>query len=185
MMTEKLSACIATDKVEASRDSNRFSRNEETVMNNTVCIRSAVSQDVDLLADFNSRMALETEERKLDPETVRRGVAAMFEDTRRGFYLIAQRSGQPVGSLMITREWSDWRNAVFWWIQSVYVLPEFRKQGVLRTLFDEVRRLADDSGNVCGLRLYVERENITAQSAYNRLGISEAQYKMFEEMLDD
>ncbi len=154
-------------------------------MSNTVCMRSAVSQDVNLLADFNCRMAQETEDKQLDPETVRRGVAAMFEDTRRGFYLIAQRNGQPVGSLMITREWSDWRNADFWWIQSVYVLPECRKQGVLRALFDEVRVKARETQTVCGLRLYVEKENRNAQTAYGCLGISEARYRMFEEIFND
>jgi GNAT superfamily N-acetyltransferase len=125
-------------------------------------------------------MALETEGRTLDPAILRAGVDAVFTDPARGFYLIAELDGQPAGQLMITYEWSDWRNAVFWWIQSVYTIPELRSRGVFKALYSRVDAMARDSGGVCGLRLYVESHNQCAQGAYRRCGMNEAIYRMFE-----
>jgi ribosomal protein S18 acetylase RimI-like enzyme len=103
----------------------------------------------------------------------------VLRDESRGFYLLAESEGGPVGQLALTYEWSDWRNAVFWWLQSVYVRPEFRRQGVLRSLYDRVLKLGADKG-VCGVRLYVERNNVSAQEAYRRLGLARAVFHMYE-----
>ena len=127
-------------------------------------------------------MAQETEGVALIPDVIRQGVRALVEDPARGFYLVAESGGQVVGSLMITTEWSDWRNGLFWWIQSVYVLPNFRRQGIYRKLYEHVKELADMESHVCGFRLYVENENITAQEVYNSLGMGEAPYRIYEEL---
>ncbi len=148
-------------------------------------IREAHSGDLEALVDFNLAMALETEAKHLHRYTVRAGVAGCLEVPARGFYLVAERDGQVIGSLLITREWSDWRNAEFWWIQSVYVMPEFRKTGVFRALYAEARHRALDSGQVCGLRLYVEKHNQSAQAVYKRIGFSETDYRFFEEEFID
>lgn len=103
-------------------------------------IRQAEEADLPYLVSFNMEMALETEGKKLDAGILQAGVRGIFEDTTRGFYLVAEIEDQVVGSLMITKEWSDWRNGDFWWIQSVYVLPEYRRQGVFRELYEEARR---------------------------------------------
>jgi ribosomal protein S18 acetylase RimI-like enzyme len=109
------------------------------------------------------------------------GVSAALDDPSKALYFIAEVDGLPAGQLMITYEWSDWRNGVFWWIQSVYVVPEWRRRGVYRKLYAEVQRLARERSGVCGLRLYVERHNELAQGAYERLGMRRAAYEMFEE----
>jgi ribosomal protein S18 acetylase RimI-like enzyme len=146
-------------------------------------VRTATLADAPVIARFNQAMALETERKHLDSETVNQGVRAVFERQDYGFYLLAEADGEPVGCLMITYEWSDWRNQLFWWIQSVYVLPDYRGKGLYRMLYHEVKRLASASKNVCGFRLYVERDNSRAQQIYEHLGMSEAQYLMFEETL--
>ena len=152
-------------------------------MPNDITVRTATAEDIDLLARFNARMADETEDKTLDPETVRAGVQALFDDPDRGFYLVAVRDEEVVGSLMITPEWSDWRNGVFWWIQSVYVRPEARRTGIYRALHHAVRERAEVSDDVCGLRLYVERSNEAARETYEALGMTETSYRMYEEML--
>ena len=128
-------------------------------------------------------MAAETEDLALDPQTVRAGVAAVVSDDRRGFYLVARSDGKAVGSLMITYEWSDWRNGNLWWIQSVYVVPSARKQGIFRLLYDNVMSLAQQSGDAAGVRLYVEKDNRSAQEVYRKLGMSETAYRVFEIIL--
>ena len=128
-------------------------------------------------------MAEETEDKTLDPETVQAGVRSLFDDASHGFYLVAVREEEVVGSLMITTEWSDWRNGLFWWIQSVYVRPSARRSGVYTALHRAVRSRAEDADEVCGLRLYVERDNEAAQEAYDALGMTETSYRMYEEML--
>jgi GNAT superfamily N-acetyltransferase len=126
-------------------------------------------------------MALETERKVLDRERLTRGVMAVLDDATKGFYLVAEdASGEVIGQLMVTFEWSDWRDGVFWWIQSVYVVPEARRTGVYRALYERVLRLAADDGGVCGVRLYVERENEPAMSTYRALGMARAHYEMFE-----
>ena len=143
-------------------------------------IRSARATDADIIADFNARLAWETERRRLNRPRVHRGVRALLKDKTKGTYYIAEIEGQLAGQLLITFEWSDWRNGNFWWIQSVYVAPEFRERGVFRALYAHVHKLAKSRRDVCGLRLYVETENTRAQSAYARLGMKQAHYRMFE-----
>lgn len=144
-------------------------------------IRIAQSTDVAALVVFNQSMAMETEQKSLDQVVLSKGVGALIADPAKGFYLVAEQDGQVVGSLMVTTEWSDWRNAVFWWIQSVYVLPQNRRQGIYAKLYARVKELAAEQGNVCGFRLYVEKENTVAQATYQSLGMEESHYLMYEE----
>ncbi|MFT4938228.1 MAG: ribosomal protein S18 acetylase RimI-like enzyme [Paraglaciecola sp.] len=144
-------------------------------------IRTALIGDLDALVNFNQSMARETENKELDSKVLESGVAALINDRNKGFYLVAEQDSQVVGSLMVTNEWSDWRNAVFWWIQSVYILPQYRRKGLYAMLYEEVKLLAKQEGNVCGWRLYVEKDNIIAQMTYKALGMNESHYLMFEE----
>lgn len=143
-------------------------------------IRPATIDDASIVADFNIAMALETENLKLAPDTVNKGVRHLIEHSELGFYLVAVRDDKVVGSLLVTTEWSDWRNGVFWWVQSVYVAPSFRRQGIYRSLYAEVQQLAS-SKNVCGFRLYVEKENLPAKQTYEKLGMHETHYRMYEQ----
>ena len=149
-----------------------------TVMEITV--RPAIHDDIEFLVRGNAQMALETENLSLDMDRLRRGVHAVFDDSSRGFYLIAEVNGSRAGQMMITSEWSDWRNGVFWWIQSVYTVPEFRRRGVFHALYAEATALAQKSGSVCGLRLYVDAHNLQAQAIYRRCGMHETAYRLFE-----
>ena len=146
-------------------------------------IRSAVVADAPALAEFNRAMARETEERELNPQAVARGVRAVFDDPSRGFYLVAEIGGELAAALMVTTEWSDWRNGAFWWIQSVYVAPQWRRRGLYRMLHRHLQEMAARDQTACGLRLYVERENHAAQKTYASLGMEETRYKMFEQPL--
>lgn len=152
-------------------------------MNKQITIRYATDKEIDDLVDFNQAMALETEGKKLDSEVLRKGVAAVFENEKRGFYVVAENAEKIAGGLMITYEWSDWRNAWFWWIQSVYIIPEFRGRKIYSELYDFVKREAEKSGNVCGFRLYVEKENTKARKVYEKLKMEETHYFMYEEMI--
>ena len=145
-------------------------------------IRQALAQDAAELAEFNTSMARETEGIDLIPEVIRAGVETMIANPDRGFYLVVELDNGIQASLMITTEWSDWRNGMFWWIQSVYVRPEYRRQGLYRELYARVKELAEQSPDVCGFRLYVERENGKAQDTYRALGMRETAYRIFEEM---
>lgn len=141
-------------------------------------IREAAVDDRDWLADCAVAMALETEHKRLDPRTVRAGVAAGIADPAKARYFVAaDAGGRPAGTLMLTREWSDWRNGDWWWFQSVYVAPVARRCGVFRALYAEVERRARAAGAV-GLRLYVERDNARAQRTYASLGMEEEPYRM-------
>ncbi len=144
-------------------------------------VRKAHRADIEALTAFNCMMARETESRQLDVDVVRSGVAAVFDDAARGFYVIAEVRGEVVASLLITFEWSDWRNQNFWWIQSVYVARDWRRRGLYRMLYDEVCKRADACGNVCGFRLYVERDNRIAQQTYRALGMHQTRYEMYEQ----
>jgi ribosomal protein S18 acetylase RimI-like enzyme len=149
----------------------------------TFSVRRAAARDREVLVEFNLAMARETEAKELSPEVLRAGVAHFIERPQYGFYVVAEDGGRVVGSLMITYEWSDWRDGLFWWIQSVYVRPADRRRGVYRRLYEHVKRLAAaDDGEVRGFRLYVEKENRAAQQTYERLGMSETHYKMYEEL---
>jgi GNAT superfamily N-acetyltransferase len=146
----------------------------------TISVRPAVASDAEFLAHGNAAMALETEHKQLDAAVVGAGVRAALLDTGKGRYFIAERDGQRVGQLMFTYEWSDWRNGTFWWVQSVYVVPVARRSGVFRALFRHVEGLARDDPAVCGIRLYVERENTHAQATYRHCGLEDAGYTVME-----
>jgi ribosomal protein S18 acetylase RimI-like enzyme len=144
-------------------------------------IRQATRSDAATIVAFNAAMAEETEHLALDRKRLLAGVEAVLNDPSKGFYLVAcAGDGRIAGQLMITYEWSDWRNGNFWWIQSVYVDPEFRGQGVFQRLYYETERMARVSGESCGLRLYVEGENRRAQQVYERLGMRQTSYRFFE-----
>ena len=144
-------------------------------------IRAAGPDDLDVLAGFALAMARETEDLALDEPTLRAGVAALLADPARGRTFVLESGGEVAASLMLTTEWSEWRNGFFWWIQSVYVRPAHRGRGHYRRLHQHVRVLAAHDPGVCGLRLYVERENTGAQAAYRALGMFETHYLLFEE----
>lgn len=143
-------------------------------------IRRASLSDIETVVEFNALLAEESEGLALDKDRLRAGVGAVLRDQALGFYLIAESGSGPAGQLALTYEWSDWRNGMFWWLQSVYVRPEFRRQGVLRRLYSHVLELAKDRG-VCGVRLYVEKENRAAQEAYRQLGLDRAVFHMYED----
>ncbi len=145
-----------------------------------ITIRLADPADAEFLVRGNATMALETEHLSLDLDRLRDGVHALFENTSRGVYYIAEVEGRRVGQMMITYEWSDWRNGMFWWIQSVWVEPEFRGQGIFKALYAHVEQLARADAGVCGLRLYVEQDNERAQGTYVRCGMKRTAYQMFE-----
>ena len=144
----------------------------------------ATAEDGETFVGFNRAMAMETENKQLDEKIVGDGVSAVVADPSRGFYVLAESAGQIVAGLMVTFEWSDWRNANFWWIQSVYVRLEFRRRGIYRRLYGFVRERALAEGGVCGFRLYVEKENEGAQRAYESLGMHAADYVMYEQTLE-
>ena len=145
-------------------------------------IVSAQKGDAEFIIAFNQKMALETENRQLPDDVIGPGVHAMLDDPQKGLYLLAKNeNGEILGQLMVTFEWSDWRNATFWWIQSVYVAPEARRQGVYRLLHERVRTMAQESQKACGIRLYVEKENRGAQKTYEDLGMHHSHYFMYEE----
>jgi GNAT superfamily N-acetyltransferase len=145
-------------------------------------IRAAKPSDVADLVVWNKAMAWETEQKTLDATILERGVSVVLAQPQRGFYLIAESDGVAVGSLLVTYEWSDWRNGDFWWIQSVYVTPPARRGGVFRALYAAVQERAVESGAV-GLRLYVETENQRAQDTYADLGMARCHYWMYEASL--
>lgn len=150
-------------------------------MKQQITIRKAKPSDSVSLIEFNIAMALETEEKQLKREEIEPGVKGLFNKPEYGFYVVAESDERVIASLMITYEWSDWRNGLFWWIQSVYVIPEFRRKGVYRKMYQKIREMAQKNGEVCGCRLYVEKENSAAQKTYASLRMSETHYKIFEE----
>ena len=145
-------------------------------------LRSARPGDLATIVSFNLAIARETESKALDPAVLERGVAAMLANRVLGFYTIAEERGAAVGQIMVTTEWSDWRAAHFWWIQSVYVEPASRRRGVYTALHRHVENAARAAG-ACGLRLYVERANAAAQATYRRLGMRASGYDLFETSL--
>lgn len=149
-------------------------------MTSSLRIRRAVAGDEQTLIEFNRAMALETEGKELLPEVIGAGVRSLLKNPASGFYVVAQEGGQVIGSLLVTKEWSDWRNGELWWIQSVYVRPECRRRGVYRQLYRHVQELAARDPGVCGFRLYVDRANAAAQATYRNLGMKRTNYRVFE-----
>jgi len=146
-----------------------------------ILVRPAGRGDADTIVAFNRKMALETEGRDLPASVARDGVLAALSDRSRAAYYVAEVADRIGGQAMVTTEWSDWRNGLFWWIQSVYVVPEFRRRGVFRALHEFIRDQARRRGDVCGLRLYVHHENRIAIETYQRLGMQQTDYLLLEE----
>ncbi|MEJ2602193.1 MAG: GNAT family N-acetyltransferase [Gammaproteobacteria bacterium] len=147
-------------------------------------LRDAEPADAAVITEFNVRLAVESEDIRLDPERVAAGVAALLSDPALGRYWIAESEGRIVGQIMTTWEWSDWRNGMIWWIQSVYVCEDVRGRGVFSALYRHVERLARQESGVCGLRLYVENGNRRAQRVYETLGMNDGGYHVMELFFD-
>jgi len=149
-----------------------------------IVIREAEPEDAVILAKNNVAMALETEGKALDPDVIGPGVRAVLGDAHKGRYWVAESAGTIIGQIMVTYEWSDWRNGTIWWIQSVYVHPEHRRRGIFSALYRHVEALAHDN-NACGLRLYVEDSNERAQKTYQSLGMVIPNYQVMETIFGD
>jgi len=145
-----------------------------------VLVRDACAEDLSFIFHAQREMARETEGKELDPATLQDGVRTALGNPGLGFYLIAEIEGEPAGSLMVTQEWSDWRNGLFWWIQSVYVLPQFRGRRVYSALHHTVVQRAQVAEGVCGVRLYVDRDNAHARTIYEKLGMEVSNYDLME-----
>ncbi len=144
-----------------------------------ILIRDAKRDDAGKIISFQEKMAMETEGMTLDHETITMGVNAVFDNPEKGKYYVAEKEGIIIASLMITSEWSDWRNSWVWWFQSVYVLPGERRNGVFRKMYEYIRELANEEG-VAGLRLYVEKDNHRAMKTYGAMGMNGDHYRLYE-----
>jgi len=144
-------------------------------------IRPAEKKDISTIVKFNKAMALETEGLELDTSTLEKGVIAVFEKPEKGFYLVSEIDDEVRACLMITYEWSDWRNGAFYWVQSVYVQKEFRRQGLYKGLYQHIQTLLRNKKDAVGLRLYVEKDNMAAQKTYEKMGMRKTNYQLFEE----
>ena len=142
-------------------------------------IREARIIDADKIIGFQKKMAKETEDMSLDHEIINQGVYAVFADPAKGKYYVAEDNSEVIGSLLITNEWSDWRNSFVWWFQSVYIEKSYRRRGIFKMMYNHIKESAINSG-IAGLRLYVEVENTTAQKTYEAMGMSSSHYKMYE-----
>mgnify|MGYP001072851106 CR=1 FL=1 len=145
-------------------------------------VREAKQQDAPVIAAFQLAMAMETELLILDPEVVDRGVRAVFDDPAKGKYYITEKSGEVIGSLLTTFEWSDWRNGTVLWIQSVYVLPQYRRLGAFRKMYIHLQEKVISDPGLKGIRLYADKSNINAHAVYNALGMTAEHYQTFEWM---
>lgn len=143
-------------------------------------IRKGQATDLQALVNFNQAMALETENLQLDSDILALGVGTLLDHPEKGCYLVAEIDGEIAGSLMVTFEWSDWRAKNYFWIQSVYIRPENRRQGIYGKLYQAVKDLAKEQGGAASFRLYVENENIAAQKTYEALGMEQSYYLMYE-----
>ena len=141
------------------------------------------ASDIEAIVRFQADMAMESEGTMLDMDRLTLGVTSAINDEQKGTYLVARANDTPIGSLMVTREWSDWNNMWYWWIQSVYVMPEYRNQGVYRAMYTTLKDMAKENG-VSQVRLYADRTNHSAQQVYQRLGMTESHYLMFEEAIN-
>ena len=142
------------------------------------------ADDIESIVRFQADMAMESEGTTLDNEKLTKGVTAAINDESKGIYLVARAEGKAIGSLMLTREWSDWNNQWYWWIQSVYVLPDYRKHGVYKAMYSTLKEVAKEN-KVSQIRLYVDKTNHPAQQVYQRLGMHESHYLMYEENTND
>lgn len=147
-------------------------------------VRPASLNDAAFIVEFNRRLALETENLVLDPAVLTPGVAAVLADSNRGRYFVADEAGDVIGQIMITYEWSDWRNGWIWWIQSVYVRADRRKSNVFRSILEFIEKAARTEGNVVALRLYVEKENQAAQATYDRLGFEKIHFHLMQKLMN-
>lgn len=147
-------------------------------------IRRGKIEDLETIVKFNYNLAKETEDKELNVDILTKGVEAVLLDDTKGKYYVYTVNGKVVGQLMHTYEWSDWRNGTFLWIQSVYVEKEFRKKGIFKELYNHVKEMCDRDESICGIRLYVEKENSTAKSTYKSLGMYECEYHMYEYEVD-
>lgn len=145
-------------------------------------ITQGKASDIDTIVRFQADMAMESEGTMLDMDRLTLGVSSAINDEQKGIYLVARANDTPIGSLMLTREWSDWNNQWYWWIQSVYVMPEYRKKGVYKAMYATLKDMAQENG-VSKIRLYADRTNLSAQQVYQRLGMRESHYLMFEETI--
>ena len=145
-------------------------------------ITQGKASDIDAIVRFQADMAMESEGTMLDMDRLTLGVSSAINDEQKGIYLVARANDTPIGSLMLTREWSDWNNQWYWWIQSVYVMPEYRKKGVYKAMYATLKDMAQENG-VSQIRLYADRTNLSAQQVYQRLGMRESHYLMFEETI--
>ncbi|MGD0582846.1 MAG: GNAT family N-acetyltransferase [Bacteroidales bacterium] len=148
-----------------------------------IIIRRAIAEDAQKIISFQQAMAMETEGLKLNKEILSRGVKAVFDDPSKGEYFVADIDGSVIASLLITYEWSDWRNSKVWWFQSVYVLPDYRRKGIFRKMYLFIKDEAERLG-VAGLRLYVEKNNSAAQKTYEAMGMTSEHYAMYEWLKD-
>ena len=153
-------------------------------MSNSIQVREARQEDADIIVGFNTNLASETEDLSLDPVVLREGVETALSRSDLCRYFVAERNGEVVGQLMITYEWSDWRNRLIWWIQSVYVHADHRRNGVYAALHTHVENLAREEGNVCLLRLHVERDNVRAMAVYEKMGMTQVDYVPYQKRLD-
>ena len=147
---------------------------------NQPLVRLATRDDVKSIVDFNRSMAMETENISLDKAVITQGVEAIFDNSKHGFYIVCELEDKVRACLMISYEWSDWRNGLFWWIQSVFVQKEFRQQGLYKSMYDFIKTKADLSEGIAGIRLYVDQNNTKAQSVYTKLGMIKSNYQLFE-----
>ena len=147
-----------------------------------ITIRKATFHDIHALVDFQRRLAIESEGVTLDAATLKKGMRALFEDPTKGFYNVAEDGNEIVGCHMITYEWSDWRNGMVWWLQSVYVKESHRKRGVFRKMFENLSSIVKNDPEIIGLRLYVDKTNARAQQVYAAMGMNGEHYTVFELM---
>jgi len=145
-------------------------------------IRQAIDTDAPAIVEFQLAMAWETESLRLDEPTVIKGVAAVFADSSKGTYYVAETDGKVVGSLLTTFEWSDWRNGTVLWIQSVYVRPEYRKRSIFSKLYKHIQKMVVESNNLRGIRLYADKTNTSAHGVYEHMGMTAEHYQMYEWM---
>ncbi|MFY9534067.1 GNAT family N-acetyltransferase [Clostridium sp.] len=143
-------------------------------------IRKAKLEDLDVIVEYNYNLAYETEDKELDKAILTKGVKKIIEDENKGVYHVCEIDGKVVGQIMYTYEWSDWRNGTFIWVQSVYVDKEHRGKGAFKALYNKIKEICDSSNEYVGIRLYVEKENYTAQKTYRSLGMEECNYFMYE-----